>query len=78
MHCVSGQQHSLTKHSDYLVGKMSYADTSLFVCMKRTAEMEGGKEAIEKFPVMAAFYSRMANHPKIKAFYDSNPYSFTW
>jgi len=64
---------------DFLVGsKLSYGDTSLFVAVKRTAEMEGGKEVLEKFPVMFAFYQRMSNLPRVKRFYESDPYTFKW
>jgi len=64
---------------EFLVGsKLSYADTTLFIALKRTAEMEGGMGVIEKFPVIAAYYAKMQALPRIKAFYASDPYHFTW
>ena len=60
----------------YLVGdKVSYADVAFFVALKRLTDV-GGKEVVEKHGPIHAYHQRLANHPHIKKFYDSEPYKF--
>lgn len=59
----------------YFVGdKVSYADVFLAFLLKGICEVEGGKDVVEKFLVLAAFQERVNTLPAIKKYYDSQPY----
>ncbi|KAL6067596.1 Glutathione S-transferase P [Balamuthia mandrillaris] len=59
----------------YFVGdKVSYADLQLFIALNLVFTLEGTREIFEGFPHVKAAHEKVANLPKIKAFYDSKPY----
>jgi len=65
----------ILEEDSYLVGtSVTYADFKLFNVLNRMVGMAGGKEAIQAFPTLVAFRDRIAARPRIKAYYDRNPY----
>jgi len=54
--------------------KATYADFRLFLSLDKIAGLEGGKDALEKFPDLVAFKERVANRPRIKSYYARDPY----
>ena len=56
---------------------MTYVDLHFLVILKRIEKVPGGNQAIEDSPKIKAFRDRIAAIPKVKEFYDSDPYGET-